>query len=661
MRNKNACELCTLAITHDIEITGGLCVVLLGSGILAVPLTCPLSLLFLSFPQRPGHPHLPASSYTNMLDKIQFTGPHIRKDRNRGSSRFNISRNREIQKLPPLKDASVANREELFVQKIRQCCVIFDFNLDPLSDLKYKEVKRAAITELVEFMTSQRGVITELIYPEAVAMFSHNAFRALPPSTNPSGAEFDPEEDEPTLESSWPHLQLIYEFFLRFLESQDFQPSIAKKHIDPKFVIQLLSLFDSEDPRERDMLKTTLHRIYGKFLGLRAHIRKQISNIFYRFIYETEKHNGVAELLEILGSIINGFALPLKDEHKQFLQRVLIPLHKVRSLSCYHPQLAYCVVQFLEKDPSLTESVVMGLLKYWPKVHSPKEVMFLNELEEILDVMEPVEFVKVQQSLFRQIARCISSPHFQVAERALYYWSNDYVMSLVSDNCQTLFPIILPPLFRHSKAHWNKTIHGLIYNAIKTFMDMNQKMFEICNAKYEEQLKQQEAHIAEREEAWSQVEKLAIQSPHYHKLARPEVITAPMVFPRIEPMETVPERLNLPPREPQEVGPSIPEGVGPGVPEGAEPERQMEVGTSESGASSSPVGEGGGAEGTTVTTEGGGEGVIHNVEEGEQEMGNPKASLLIRRKSALPQDFETATALHQYQTKDKILPAADET
>ena len=49
----------------------------------------------------------------------------------------------------------------------------------------------------------------------------------------------------------------------------------------------------------------------------RAFIRKAISNVFYRFIYETERHNGVAELLEILGSIINGFALPLKDEHKQ--------------------------------------------------------------------------------------------------------------------------------------------------------------------------------------------------------------------------------------------------------------------------------------------------------------------------------------------------------
>ena len=45
---------------------------------------------------------------------------------------------------------------------------------------------------------------------------------------------------------------------------------------------------------------------------------------------------------------------------------------------------------------SLTEPVILGLLKYWPKVHSPKEVMFLNELEEILDVIEPTEFTKVR-------------------------------------------------------------------------------------------------------------------------------------------------------------------------------------------------------------------------------------------------------------------------
>ena len=56
-----------------------------------------------------------------------------------------------------------------------------------------------------------------------------------------------------------PKLMTIIYFF-RCLESPDFQPSVAKKFIDQKFVLQLLELFDSEDPRERDFLKTTLHR-----------------------------------------------------------------------------------------------------------------------------------------------------------------------------------------------------------------------------------------------------------------------------------------------------------------------------------------------------------------------------------------------------------------
>lgn len=52
--------------------------------------------------------------------------------------------------------------------------------------------------------------------------------------------------------------------------------------------------------------------------------------------------------------------MPLKAEHKTYLMRVLIPLHKVKSLSVYHAQLAYCVVQYLEKDPSLTDQVCLS-------------------------------------------------------------------------------------------------------------------------------------------------------------------------------------------------------------------------------------------------------------------------------------------------------------
>lgn len=39
-----------------------------------------------------------------------------------------------------------------------------------------------------------------------------NLFRVLSPPSNPVGAEFDPDEDEPTLEAAWPHLQVWRSF-----------------------------------------------------------------------------------------------------------------------------------------------------------------------------------------------------------------------------------------------------------------------------------------------------------------------------------------------------------------------------------------------------------------------------------------------------------------
>jgi len=42
--------------------------------------------------------------------------------------------------------------------------------MDPVADLKSKEVKRACLNELVDYITATRGVLTEPIYPEVVKM-----------------------------------------------------------------------------------------------------------------------------------------------------------------------------------------------------------------------------------------------------------------------------------------------------------------------------------------------------------------------------------------------------------------------------------------------------------------------------------------------------------
>ncbi|KAF5870753.1 putative serine threonine protein phosphatase 2a protein [Botrytis fragariae] len=460
-------------------------------------------------------PSAPAGAKSSMFDRLQTTPKDvpegIRTPKRQHSSRFDISPLRELEKLPGFHEVPPNRRQDLFMQKIDQCNVIFDFN-DASADMKSKEIKRLALHELLDYVANNRQVITEAMYPKVVEMFSKNLFRPIPPPMNPQGEAFDPEEDEPVLEVAWPHIQVVYEFFLRFIESQDFNTNIAKAFIDHSFVLQLLELFDSEDPRERDFLKTTLHRIYGKFLNLRSYIRRSINNVFFQFVYETERFNGIAELLEILGSIINGFALPLKEEHKLFLTRVLIPLHKVKSLSMYHPQLAYCIVQFLEKDAALTEEVVLGLLRYWPKVNSTKEVMFLNEVEDIFEVMDPAEFAKVQEPLFHQLAKSVASPHFQVAERALYFWNNEYFCNLVSDNVEIILPIMFAPLYENSKGHWNRTIHGMVYNAMKLFMEINPQLFDDCSHDYTEHQNNAEAREQARGNKWKALEEQAGRS-----------------------------------------------------------------------------------------------------------------------------------------------------
>ena len=124
------------------------------------------------------------------------------------------------------------------MNKIDQCNIIFDFN-DASGDMKSKEIKRLALHELLDYVANNRQVITEPMYPKVVDMFSKNLFRPIPPPMNPQGEAFDPEEDEPVLEVAWPHIQVVYEFFLRFIESQDFNTNIAKGFIDHQFVLQV--------------------------------------------------------------------------------------------------------------------------------------------------------------------------------------------------------------------------------------------------------------------------------------------------------------------------------------------------------------------------------------------------------------------------------------
>ena len=83
-------------------------------------------------------------------------------------------------------------------------------------------------------------------------------------------------------------------------------------------------------------------------------MRKAITDNLHILIHEKNKFNGANELLDILGSIITGFATPLREEHITFFNRIIIPLHKVQTSNLFFENLMRCSLLYLSKDPNLS-------------------------------------------------------------------------------------------------------------------------------------------------------------------------------------------------------------------------------------------------------------------------------------------------------------------
>ena len=362
-----------------------------------------------------------------------------------------------------------------------------------------RETKRLTLLELVNFHTLARPLWGAEELTAVFDMLAWNLLRPLPPNSfelhcwsgregggagaGVGGFTFMPEEDPQMEDASWPHVQIAYELLLRmvsFIPSAQAQQAMANAaaaaaaspipnkenpypepvpslqqlqtahkllyspaFLSRRFILGLLYNFRSEDSRERDYLKTILHRVYGQSMSLRPFIRRNIQHILCEVMYANERQHGLSELLEILGSVINGFAVPLKAQHVDvLLTKVLLPLHKLTHLALFHPQLSYCIVQFLEKDPTLAQRVLVALLALWPRRNSKKEVLFLHEIDEIIERVpaqtKPAATsaaaaaaaagagattnlsLAVLSALLVQLGSCLYNLHFQVSEKAIY-------------------------------------------------------------------------------------------------------------------------------------------------------------------------------------------------------------------------------------------------
>jgi len=430
--------------------------------------------------------------------------------------------------LPALDKVSSEQLQDVMIKKLRLCSLIFQFQHpgglggDENESIQGKNAKREMLVELRQVVVGNRRTwCSEEVVVEFLRMTAANLFRALPPSPY---EDWDPEEDDEegdeVKDPAWVHVKIVYELLFYFMVSKQVTSEVIHRTLTESYVQNLVHLFRTKDVSERDYLKNIIHRIYQRFLGFRPLIRKAIGEVLSSRTFkqppgmpsvipypviEMNGSVGIGELLEIWATIVSGFRVPLREDNIDFLQKVLIPMHKNRSLNHYHIQLGYCILCYVDKDPRLAAPVIEGLLKYWPRQSSKKELLFLQELEEVLDLGSRAEVICLLPRLFKQIGRCVMSENSQVAERSLLLWNKDVITTLTADHRVAILPVLYPAI---THIHWNSQVNELAGNIVRMFKEMDIKLWERTTRARSEQDESLDKKKETRQQKWDQIRRM---------------------------------------------------------------------------------------------------------------------------------------------------------
>lgn len=252
----------------------------------------------------------------------------------------------------------------------------------------------------------------------------------------------------------------LYEIFLYLLENPQCKSSIFKKSITSDFINKFFQLFDSIIVKEKIYLKIILHRLYSKLINKRINIRKSIIDYIKLSIKSTINFNGVVEILEVMASIISGFSVPLKKDHYDFFNEIIIPLFSLKKFNLYLKQLIKCSNLFLEKDHQLYIPLLKVIIEIFPSQSINKKVYFLNELNNILNYLDNNVPPTLMDNLFQLITGCLTENDITIATNTLGLFEEKQLMSFIKKNRNKAIikDTLMTNLNHFIVNHWNKKI-----------------------------------------------------------------------------------------------------------------------------------------------------------------------------------------------------------
>lgn len=328
-----------------------------------------------------------------------------------------------------------------------------------------------------------------------------------------------------------PESMQMLKIFYQIMQFPEYDSDKADEAFDGEVGFKLVEtlLFKFNSPQERALLETILHAMYTKAPKQRKSLRSAIAtgisamgnHIDQNFpsgqaVREPWKQNllhnmaeNTAATLRVLGKIIEGID-PEKANFEilsHLSTKVLLPLHFCDAmlndmqplLQTFHEPLSVCLLRIARKFPKGISHFLKELISAWgsqQSANSPKEVLLLHELEQVLEEISkhesPEEFASEFELVIPMLVRSVETEFSRIAERALLFFSNERLVDILGDErtvlssksgkqrklCDVVIGNLMRPLLREGTPHWSFTVNKMTSKVLDFLRKLSESAFD---------------------------------------------------------------------------------------------------------------------------------------------------------------------------------------
>lgn len=399
---------------------------------------------------------------------------------------FDLDADIDFEVEPRLVDAIASELPDLFYTKCKQCCQICDFTAENQADNISK--KTQILNDILNVVMDQDKValLRQEDYLILFKCFRYNVIRTTPPPLKiwftPAVMDFELDRIE---EVGWLHLELFYNILFTFINNRKFNPNLCEDQ-PIKLITGILLMFQSPDNREREKVMKTFHALYKTFSNIRSTARVLVAKIFEVLIFSPDARLGAQELLTVLNPIIAGFHTPLSESNTQFFIDILLPLHRCSYFHLFHNALVNAIVTYINKDSRLVICVIKTIQKYWPHTAPTKQLIFLNELDSMMQFLSIEQFYVVHKEISRIINQCMETQNFAIIEQTLMLWQNPHFIKLIRHYSTLMYPKIISSIYKTAMDNWSSEVRNLGLLTMRSLKDISPEAFQRASMSFKQ-------------------------------------------------------------------------------------------------------------------------------------------------------------------------------